>query len=181
MNHSLFSAGLNLLPVISFALMCSACGGLPPCTSGDLFTTPLVPLSAVSYVAPIGVMAPVGGSPLPKAHTGYMLNSANVAVTSPGKIVINNIREVTYTTSATRSGYTDYALFFNVCAEVGGHFGHLSSLAAEIKSQMTGATCSEYTTVDETVRMCSVQVNILLLPEQPWVRQEPFLTLPLST
>ncbi|MBL7717132.1 MAG: hypothetical protein JNL01_16835 [Bdellovibrionales bacterium] len=133
---------------------------LPACTDSDLFSVQPVPTSAISYLAPIGTLAPVGGSPLPKAHTGFMLNSSNVPVTAPGNLIIKSVREVTYVTSPTRPGYTDYAVYFDVCREVGGHLGHLSSLDPAISSQLGTLTCSEYSTVDETVRNCEVRVNI---------------------
>lgn len=87
-----------------------------------------VEVSKISYVAPIGVLAPVGGSPLPKQHTGFMLNEFGVPIFAPGDLTITQIRKVTYNVSPTRPGYIDYAIFFSVCDEVRGHFGHITNL-----------------------------------------------------
>lgn len=151
---------------VAFAASCGGGGGgsahlaLPACTDTDKFGTVSVPLSSIAHVPPIGVMSPIGGSPLPKGHTGYMLNAADVAVVVPGNMVITGVRETTYLTSPTRPGYVDYAVYYKVCNEVGGHFGHLATVASSIMSQLGSGSCSEYSTVDERVRMCNYSTAI---------------------
>jgi len=158
MNPSQYSCSKTCLVLVSaIGLSLTACGeglDLPACTATHRFSTAAVPASSIVFVAPIGTMAPVGGSPLPKAHTGFMLNSADVAVTSPGDLIITSIRETTYLVSPSRAGYVDYSFDFAVCDEVSGHFGHLKTLATAIQSQFTSPSCSQYDTVDETVRSC---------------------------
>jgi hypothetical protein len=153
----------------SALLALSGCGGLnlPPCAETHKFTVPLVPATTIEFAAPIGVMAPVGGSPLPKGHTGFMLNATAVPVTAPGNITITNIRETTYLASPTRPGYSDYSLEFAVCREVQGHFGHLASLSSELSAQASGGSCSQYDTVDETVRSCVKEVQIAITAGSP--------------
>jgi hypothetical protein len=132
---------------------------LPACTVNDVFNTPVVPLASVNYAAPIGIMAPVGGSPLPKAHTGFLLNGSAITVTAPGDLHIKSIRKTTYLVSPTRPGYVDYSLFFNVCKEVSGHFGHISSLETDILAKINNLQCSQYSTVDETIESCEQNVK----------------------
>ncbi|MEZ4366718.1 MAG: hypothetical protein R2939_10580 [Kofleriaceae bacterium] len=153
---------LPLLLVTSSGVPACGSDGLdvPACSEATLFRFTPVPLDTVAFVAPIGEMAPVGGSPLPKGHTGFALNAANVAVVSPGDLVITDIRETTYVVSPSRQGYSDYSVFYAVCDGVEGHFGHLASLAPEILAKASGAACQEYETVDETIRSCDVRTNI---------------------
>lgn len=170
----------RILPIIVFGLVSlglfTSCGdsgeqdpsllqgsSLPLCTNEHLFGLAPVPLSSVSYVAPIGIMAPVGGSPLPKGHTGFMLNTADVTVMAPGDLYVSSIRSTTYLSSPTRPGYTDYAVFFDVCREVSGHYGHMSWLSGTLSAAALGGVCEEYTTVDETIRSCEVSDLDLLV------------------
>ncbi|MFM9151577.1 MAG: hypothetical protein ACKOPU_04815, partial [Candidatus Planktophila sp.] len=130
------------------------------CSEGSLFKRLPVDLSKISYVSPIGVFAPVGGSPLPKQHTGFMLNELGVPIFAPGDLTITNIRKVTYIVSPTRPGYVDYAIFFSVCDEVSGHFGHVTDLNLNLQPEASAFQCSKYSTVDETVESCTVYTNI---------------------
>jgi len=130
------------------------------CSSNNLFRRLPIDISKVSYIAPIGVLAPVGGSPLPKQHTGFMLNDYGVPIFAPGDLTIIQIRKVTYNISPTRLGYIDYALFFTVCDEVQGHFGHVTNLNPNLQPLATAYQCSTYSTVDETVESCSANTKI---------------------
>lgn len=105
------------------------------CSGDSVFKRLPVELSKISYVAPVGVLAPVGGSPLPKRHTGMMLTENGVPLYAPGNLTITQIRKVTYKVSPTRPGYIDYALFYSVCDEVSGHFGHITNLNETLQPQ----------------------------------------------
>ena len=134
--------------------------GLSKCSNENIFKRSPVEVSKISYVAPIGVLAPVGGSPLPKQHTGFMLNEYGVPIFAPGDLTIIQIRKVTYNLSPTRPGYIDYAIFFSVCDEVRGHFGHITNLNPILQPLASDYQCSSYSTVDETVESCNANVKI---------------------
>jgi hypothetical protein len=119
-----------------------------------------VDFSKVSSISPIGVLAPQGGSPLPKYHTGFLLNALGVPVIAPGDLTITEIRKVSYILSPTRPGYIDYALFFSVCDEVTGHFGHITNLNSDLAPPPSSFECSKYSTVDETVESCTARTTI---------------------
>lgn len=130
------------------------------CSADSIFKRLPVDISKVSYVGPIGVLAPVGGSPLPKQHTGFMLTELGVPLVAPGDLTITQIRKVTYKVSPMRPGYIDYALFFSVCDEVRGHFGHVTNLNETLQPQTSAYQCSTYSTVDETVESCTANTKI---------------------
>lgn len=130
------------------------------CSGDSLFKRLPVDFSKISVVAPIGTLAPIGGSPLPKHHAGLMLNEPEVPLIAPGDLTITEIREVRYLVSPRRAGFVDYAIFFSVCDEVTGHFGHVSNLNADLKPPASAYQCSKYSTVDETVESCSARTSI---------------------
>ncbi len=92
-----------------------------------------------------------------------MLNEREVPLIAPGDITITEIREVRYLVSPTRAGFIDYAIFFSVCDEVSGHFGHVSNLNKELKPDASAYQCSKYSSVDETVESCTVRTSIKVL------------------
>jgi hypothetical protein len=50
----------------------------------------------------------------------------------------------------------DYAVFFQVCREVRGWFGHVTSLAAKFSpATINWGNCQSYDTADETVQSCT--------------------------
>jgi len=130
------------------------------CSANSIFKRLPVEISKVAFVGPIGVLAPVGGSPLPKQHTGFMLTELGVPLVAPGDLTITQIRKVTYKMSPMRPGYIDYALFFSVCDEVRGHFGHVTNLNETLQPQSSAYQCSTYSTVDETVESCTANTKI---------------------
>jgi hypothetical protein len=130
------------------------------CTNDSLFKRLPLDFSKVSSISPIGVLAPIGGSPLPKYHTGFLLNELGVPLFAPGDLTITEVRKVTYILSPTRPGYIDYALFFSVCDEVTGHFGHVTNLNSNFAPSQSAFECSKYSTVDETVESCTARTSI---------------------
>lgn len=147
-------------PSVTPAATPSVNSDLSKCSNENIFKRLPVELSKISYVAPIGVLAPVGGSPLPKQHTGFMLNEYGVPIFAPGDLTIIQIRKVSYNVSPTRPGYIDYAIFFSVCDEVRGHFGHITNLNPILQPRASDYQCSSYSTVDETVESCTANVKI---------------------
>ena len=131
-----------------------------PCGRQHLFQILPVELSHIRYAAPIGILAPVGGSPLPKYHAGLMLNTLSSPVVAPVDLTVTQIRRVKYVTSPSRPGYEDYAIFFQVCDEVKGHFGHVTQVDASLVPPASQLECQTYSTVDETVESCSANTEI---------------------
>ena len=161
LNSRSFRALLILLTLFSNACSKDETGlVLPPCTSQSPFKILPVDLTKVSYLGPIGTLAPTGGSPLPKEHTGFMLNQFSVPLIAPGDLTITEVRKVTYLSSPTRPGYVDYAIFFGVCNEVAGHFGHVTSLNPDLQPSSSQYQCTTYSTVDETVEACTAYTEI---------------------
>jgi len=117
-------------------------------------------VNKISFVAPIGVLAPNCGTPLPKQHTGFVLNELGVPLLALGDLTITQIRKVTFSSSPTRPGYVDYAIFFSVRTEVTGHFGHVTELNPNLQPAASAYRCSTYSSVDETVESCSADTNI---------------------
>jgi hypothetical protein len=63
---------------------------------------------------------------------------------------------VRYLQSPTRQGVEDYAIFFQVCGELRGWFGHVTSLAPAFTAKsIDWGDCETYSTSDETVEGCS--------------------------
>lgn len=149
---------------LALALLGSACDDGPTGLAGEA-CGPL-PYFAVAPVAPsdVEMIAVIGGlgapgHTLPTAHSGFMLAREGVPVASPGRIQITNVRRVTYVSSPTRQGERDYAVFFSPCEDVEGWLGHLTSLAPDIPDNASGSGCQTYSTADETVESCSLEVE----------------------
>jgi hypothetical protein len=54
-------------------------------------------------------------------------------------------------------------VFFSPCEDVEGWFGHLTSLAPGVPDNASGSNCQTYSTADETVESCSLDVEGLTL------------------
>ena len=120
------------------------------------------PLPTLRLIAVVGGLGAPGHT-LPTAHSGFGLARENVPVSSPGRIQIAKVRRVTYLSSRTREGERDYAVFFDVCEDVEGWLGHLVSLAPSIPDNAGGTGCETYSTSDETVESCEVDVDDFVL------------------
>jgi hypothetical protein len=137
-----------------------------PCGPPPYFTAAPVAEADVNMIAVFGGLGAPGHT-LPTAHSGFMLARENVPVFSPGRIRITDVRRVTYVASPTREGERDYAVFFRVCDEVQGWFGHLISLAPGIPDNESGSGCEVYSTSDETVESCTLRVSHTLEAGDP--------------
>ena len=131
----------------------AACGPLP------YFSILPVPEATIDWADVIGRL----GAPsqtLPKGHTGLMLNTVNVPIVAPGDMTIERMRRVRYLASPNRQGFEDYALFYRVCKDVTGHFGHVITLDSNtFADEIPWSGCSTYNTADETVEMCEVSLS----------------------
>ena len=168
-----------LSTLVAASLLLSACIDLSssrsggsrssvPCGPQPYFTVLPVPASRIDWVDVIGRL----GAPsqtLPKGHTGAMLNSENVPVVAPGDISIDRLRRVRYLESPNRQGDEDYAIFYSVCQDVTGHFGHVRSLdSATFLADMKWVDCETYSTADETVESCETSnIDLRVRAGQP--------------
>ena len=149
---------------LALAVVGAGCNGEPTRLAGErcgalpYFTVaPVAPADVDLIVVAGGLGAP--GHTLPTAHSGFMLAGEGVPVVSPGLIQITTVRRVTYLSSPTRQGERDYAVFFSSCEDVEGWLGHLTALAPGIPDNASGSGCQAYSTSDETVESCTLDVS----------------------
>jgi hypothetical protein len=128
-----------------------------PCGDTPYFTVlPVAPADFNAITVFGGFGAP--GHVLPTAHGGMYLARTGVTLRSPGAIEVTQLRRVTYVSSPTRQGVTDFAIEYRACREVTGWFGHVASLSAAFpESALQWRNCQTYSTSDETVETCSAQ------------------------
>ncbi len=143
----------------------AACGGvnLVGPAAGDCPTTPYFTVSpaAMSDIGNIVVFGGLGapGHTLPTAHAGFYLATEGAAVRAPGPIQIIGLRRTTYLASPTRQGKTDFTAEFQVCKQVSGWFGHLTTLSEFIPVTNGWTDCSRYSTAIESVETCRAKLE----------------------
>jgi hypothetical protein len=111
-----------------------------------------------------GLGAP--GHTLPTAHAGIYLAREGVPLYSPGEIQARRLRRTTYVASPGRQGQTDYSIEFDVCEDVRGWFGHVTSLSDAFPAALDWSNCVTYSTADETVQTCFSSRTIRLTAGQ---------------
>jgi hypothetical protein len=103
-----------------------------------------------------GLGAP--GHTLPTPHAGMFLARSDVPLVAPGDLAVTELRRVRYLSSPSRPGFQDYAIFFQVCRELTGWFGHVTSLPVTLTQEAGGwPDCDTYSTSDETVEACTTR------------------------
>jgi hypothetical protein len=149
-----------------------ACGGseqklVGPAASGcatpPWFNALPVALSDIDGIVVFGGLGAPGHT-LPTAHSGLFLAREGAEVRSPGAMQVTALRRTRYLVSSNRQGHTDFTTEFQICAQVTGWFGHLSSVAPKLDvppSQWQG--CSTYSTATETVESCRAQLDRVTL------------------
>jgi hypothetical protein len=151
---------------IASLLLVAACGGQdlvgPPsddCPAAPLFSALPVELSHVNNIAIWGgVDGP--GHTLPTAHTGFLLATEGATVRSPADMQITRIRRVRYVASPNRQGVEDYAHEFQVCKQISGWFGHITTLPGSLQvPESEWRECQTYSTATETVQSCSAYLD----------------------
>ena len=156
------TAGSWLVGLVALfgVLGASACSSGPTgpaalsCSSGSYFTALPVALGDIDAITVLGGLGAPGHT-LPTDHTGIYLLTEGATVLAPGAMQITGLRRTTYITSPSRPGHTDFTADFQLCAEVTGWFGHLSTIASSIPSPSGGwKDCQRYSTSDETVETC---------------------------
>lgn len=150
----------SILSMAAFAL--ASCGDSvsgpqgDSCGSPPYFTVLPVPATDLDLVTVFGgVDGP--GHTLPTAHAGMMLARENVALRSPGDLAITTVRRVRYKSSPTRQGEEDYAIYIQVCKELTGWFGHVTSLSSFATGGFDYDDCDTYSTAFETVESCEAK------------------------
>jgi hypothetical protein len=156
-------------------MLLAACGGdglvgpaADRCSSAPYFTALPVAMSEVNLIAVFGGLGAPGHT-LPTAHAGLMLRTVGAQVFSPGNMQITRLRRVRYLVSPNRQGVEDYATEFQVCQDVSGWFGHVTSLSSAIPVAQNGwRECQQYSTTLETVETCSATLDkVTLAAGQP--------------
>jgi hypothetical protein len=141
-----------------------ACGGdsitgpqADACGPGPYFTVLPAAASDLEYVAIFGgVDAP--GHTLPTGHGGLFFTRGGVTLRAPGDLAITSLRRVRYTGPGVEPGEEDYAISFQVCAEVTGWFGHVASLSSSFSpSTLEYGDCRTYSVIWATVETCEAR------------------------
>ncbi len=159
-------AALTFAVLAVVVLACGGEGGSPTgapkvsnaCGSQPFFTVLPVSPGDINVVAVVGGLGAPGHT-LPTAQSGILLARAGVPVRSPGKIEVTQLRRVTYVESPNRQGETDFALFYGVCRDVSGWFGHLTTVSDRVLSAANFSNCEQYQTSLETVESCTSNLN----------------------
>lgn len=129
------------------------------CGSSPYFTVLPVDLSDVNLIAVWGGMGAPGHT-LPTAHSGFYLKTEGAQVRSPAAMKVTRLRRVRYLQSPNRQGVEDFAAEFQVCREVSGWFGHLTSIASALQvPESRWGGCQTYSTATETVQSCSAPLE----------------------
>ena len=147
--------------LLAASLLLGACGGgsdsitgpqAEPCGPGPYFTVLPAAASDLANVAIFGgVDAP--GHTLPTDHGGLFFTHGDVALNAPGDIAVTSLRRVRYTGPDVPPGQEDYAIFFQVCKQVTGWFGHVASLSARFSpASVDYGDCRTYSVIWATAR-----------------------------
>lgn len=156
---------------IGAAMLLAAVAGLDACGDGDSITGPQAescgsgpyfsvlpadPAALASVAIFGGVDAP--GHTLPTDHGGLFFTHGDVTLRAPGDIAVTELRRVRGTGPDARPGDEDYAIFFQVCEELTGWFGHVASLSERFSpATVDYRDCRTYTVISGTVETCEAR------------------------
>ena len=147
--------------LLAAASLLGACGSdsitgpqAESCGPGPYFTVLPAAASELANVAIFGgVDAP--GHTLPTAHGGLFFTHGGVTLRAPGDITVTDLRRVRYTGPDVPQGSEDYAIFFQVCREVTGWFGHVATLAPKFSpATVDYGNCRTYSVIWATIESC---------------------------
>ena len=156
----------SILGAATFALLAAilvACGDSPTevtgpaaeaCGPGPYFSVLPLPEADLASVPVFGGMdAP--GHVLPTPHGGLFSNRAGVPLRAPGDISVTRLRRVRASGPSVPPGDEDYAIFFQVCNEISGWFGHVVSLSARFSPETVQYTeCESYSVPWGDIESC---------------------------
>jgi hypothetical protein len=147
------------------AVILTACGGVDlvgpakeGCTTAPLFSVSPVEMRDIELVTVVGSLGAPGHT-LPTPQAGFYLDTEGAVVRAPSALQILTIRRTTYVRSPNRQGKHDYSTFFQVCKDIGGWFGHLTTLSASIPITGGWKECETYSTAIETVESCTAKLK----------------------
>ncbi len=159
-------SALALLALAPFCIIgCSTDDGAP-CPEGPVFTHHVIDPDSVANIDPLGNLNPPGHV-FPSDHGGYYVASPpvdklthRVNLYAPGDILITNMVASEHIVAEI----TDFELNFEVCSDLWGRFGHITTLDEDLFGNTADYTQwtleAEYTTGGETYRRWSTNVRI---------------------
>lgn len=142
------------LPLQSVARMCFAAAALVtvvgcngsiadenggPCPAGPVFGTPILPLTELDHIVPLGSINPSterGGHTLPTSHVYWNTREPGlrpVTLYAPGDLIIRSI----YRSEISNPRHDDYEITFAVCEDVEGGFAHVSRLSGSLQAALS--------------------------------------------
>jgi hypothetical protein len=155
---------VSLLTTLGAAAL-AACDGVDlvgpaaeNCTTAPLFSVSPVEMGDIDLVTVVGSLAAPGHT-LPTPQVGFYLATEGAVVRSPAAMQIKSIRRTTYVQSPNRQGKQDYTTEFQVCKQIAGWFGHLTTLSTAIPISDGWKECERYNTALETVESCTAKLK----------------------
>ena len=158
---SCIPARLLASAILALATLLGACGSDSiagpagdACGPGPYFTLLPVPEANLVFVPVVGgVGAP--GHTLPTDHGSLNLDGEGITLRAPGDMVITSIRRGRYTGPDIPPGREDYAIYFQVCRELTGWFGHVTGLAPRFSpGTINFINCQTYSVPFAEVESC---------------------------
>jgi hypothetical protein len=129
------------------------------CGSGPYYAELPVALGDIDAITVFGGLGAPGHT-LPTAHPGFYLATEGAEVRSPADMQITSLRRVTNIISPVRQGLSDYALDFQLCAQVAGWFGHLATLdLAILPAAAAWQNCRQYDIPNHTIETCDAPLQ----------------------
>jgi hypothetical protein len=170
MHATLQVPPLPRLTVLFLAILAAACESndlvgpaAEECGSGPYFTALPVSMVDIDAITVIGGLGAPGHT-LPTAHAGVYLATEGALVHAPGDMQITGLRRTRYLVSPVRQGEEDYTADFQVCRQVSGWFGHLTSLSSGVPvPESNWGNCQQYSTATETVQTCRASLSEVTL------------------
>lgn len=147
----------------------ASCGNnddMPACGTGPYFTVLPVAEGDIKSAGPLGGLNPPGHT-VPNDHAGLYVNTMGVTIVVPGDMRVKRVRRSRYLVSPVRQGQADFAIYFDLCRDIEGQLGHLTTLRADLEARIATSDCTTYSTSDETLESCVSNVNINLLAGEP--------------
>ncbi len=111
---------------------------IPACTTDTPFTAYPVNMTRLKSIAPLGNLNPPGHT-FPTDHMYFYIDSIlytdGFEVYAPGNITITSISKVNY--NPPQGGISDdYSIYYQVCRELTGRFGHINNLSTLLLSKI---------------------------------------------
>jgi hypothetical protein len=130
--------------------------GAESCGPAPLFTALPVPADRIRAIPVVGgVDGP--GHTLPTDHGAFFLDGFDIPVRAPADMTIIGLGVVRDVEGGV-PGSEDYAIYFQVCQDLSGWFGHVVALAPSLDpSNIQFGNCRTYSTPFATVETCEAR------------------------